>query len=80
MIEESITFKIQKDHEYTLIVYYHGEMTFNQDGREQCEYYNIAIAINHLSYLKNDMKCLDSKQLFKSFVGQLPNSITDKDF
>jgi hypothetical protein len=58
MTELSITYKIARGHEYVLMIYYEGQITTNQEGKEECDYYNLLVAINQIGYLKNEFACL----------------------
>ena len=61
--EASFLFKVQRGRSYTLFIYYGGEMNYDQDGQEECEYYNLYLALSHLSYFRDTMKCFSDKDL-----------------
>lgn len=75
IIEESVTFRLIKEHDYSLFIYYEGEVLYDQDGQEQCEYYNAYLSISTMEYLIKDMTCIEGASI-KSFSRDLPEKIS----
>ena len=61
-----------------IMIYYEGPLNTNMEGKELCEYYTMAMAINHLSYIKKDFQCLEESARINN-IKKLPKTITDKD-
>ena len=88
MIEEFYGFKLTKNREYFLFIYYQGERLFDTyTNSEICEYYNVYLSIDTVKRLETELACIDKtdksineKIKIYNFASDIPENIVDSDF
>ena len=57
MAEDTYMFKLDKNRQYFVILYYSGEQLY-RDSKPLCDYYNLFVSINTVGFLRQELACL----------------------
>lgn len=76
--EASFFYQLSKGRTYTLFIYYSGEINYDDDGNEVCDYYNLALSIKSMANMKKSFECFNDSA-YKS-IDDLPSVISDNNF